>query len=49
MEQQYKHDYEEVQCIGRGAYGKFFFLIWLFLGAAYLVIHKTEQKKYIAK
>ena len=23
MEQQYKHDYEEVQCIGRGAYGKF--------------------------
>ena len=23
MEQQYQHDYEEIQCIGRGAYGKF--------------------------
>jgi len=38
MEQQYQHDYEEIQCIGRGAYG-----------AAYLVNHKTENKKYIAK
>jgi len=49
MEQQYKHDYEEVQCIGRGAYGKFFYLSLHLLGAAYLVIHKTEKKKYIAK
>jgi len=38
MEQQYKAEYEEIQCIGRGNFG-----------AAYLVRHIAENKKYIAK
>ena len=32
MEQQYKAEYEEVQCIGRGNFGKsktYLFLFWL--------------------
>lgn len=38
MEEQYKHDYEEIQCIGRGNFG-----------SAYLVRHRGENQRYIAK
>ena len=38
MELKYKEDYEEIQCIGRGNFG-----------AAYLVRHRQENEKYIAK
>lgn len=38
MEQQYKAEYDEIQCIGRGNFG-----------SAYLVLHKSENKQYIAK
>lgn len=59
MEQKYKEDYEEVQCIGRGNFGKsthlliisFEILNVIFgdVGAAYLVRHRQENVKYIAK
>lgn len=38
MEQQYKSEYEEIQCIGRGNFG-----------SAFLVHNKAENKKYVAK
>lgn len=38
MEQQYKSEYEEIQCIGRGNFG-----------SAFLVQNKAENKKYVAK
>jgi len=49
MELQYKQDYEEIQCIGRGNFGECLLFIFDFIGAAYLVLNKGENKQYIAK
>lgn len=54
MDSQYTIEYEEVQCIGKGNFGKHHLFVklvvsnWV-LGAAFLVKNKAEQKEYIAK
>ena len=55
VSQSYFGQYQELQCIGRGSYGKLqkdnfcFNKACVKLGSAWLVLHKVENVKYVAK